>query len=160
MFQNMLDLGILGELKRCNGCRWLSVDRFDKNPKTNVWYSKCLDCRLKHNASSHSKRDADLKKQKAALAAGETPETLICNSCGPLPFVAFGTNADTGKPLRHCKPCNVKMLERIAAYKQTDAGKAASKRSNKSEAGKESKKRYKQTDVGPLETPVSDSDSD
>ena len=86
MSESILRVG----MKRCNGCRWLSVDCFATNPTTEALYSKCRDCKLKPNASGHAKRDADLKKQKAALEAGETPETLICQRCGPQPFSAFG----------------------------------------------------------------------
>jgi hypothetical protein len=144
MPENMLKAG----MKRCQGCRWLSVDCFDTNPTTNELYSKCMDCKLKPSATGHAKRDADRKRQKAALEAGETPETLICVRCGPQPFAAFGINADTGLPHDNCEPCHVKALGAKAAYKQTDAGKEANKRYDESEKGKEANKRYSESEKG------------
>ena len=144
MSESMLRVG----MKRCNGCKWLSVDCFATNPKTNELYSKCVDCKLKSRASGHAKRDADLKKQKAALAAGETPETLICNGCGRQAFGAFGINADTGMPYDNCESCHVKMLGVKAAYKQTEAGKATAKRYSDSEKGKAADERYAESEKG------------
>jgi hypothetical protein len=149
MSENMLGLRQASEMKKCGRCcKSLNVDCFATNPKTNELYSKCEGCRPKHNASGHAKRDADLKKQNATLEAGETPETLICYDCGPQPIAAFGTNADTKKPLSRCKPCHVKMLAASAVCKATEEGKEANKRYKKSEKGKATNKRYDQSEKG------------
>ena len=93
-------------------------------------------------------KKAKLAAQKAAIESGETPDKLICRTCGPLPFEKFGFNAKTGKPLKRCKPCNVTMLEQGAKYRKTADGKAAAKRGNQSVAGKAAKQKYRESADG------------
>ena len=135
----MLGLRQASEVKKCGRCsKTLDVGCFSTNPTTSALYSKCDECRPRHAATCHAKRDADLKKQAVAIEAGDTPATLICLGCGIQPFTAFGTNDATGKPHANCTSCHVRMLEqKKVEYKPSAKGKAAEKRYNQSEAGKE-----------------------
>ena len=131
-----------GELKNCQGCGPKPIAAFGINASTGEPYSRCETCRPKHAASGNTKRNADVAAQKAAIDAGETPDTLICAGCGVQPFAAFGTNNSTGKPHVNCKPCHVKMMKGLAEHKMTEAGKEAEKRYKSGEAGQAAAARF------------------
>ena len=104
---------------------------------------------MKPRTSSHAKRDAEVAAKRASLKAKlASGELKKCDSCGPQPFAAFGTNSKTGELLRRCKPCNVKKLKKTAAYNKTDAAKEHKKRYKQTDSGKAAAKRYREGDFG------------
>ena len=126
-----------GDVKKCGWCcKSLPVDRFEHNPKKGAPYSKCMECRPKHAATSNSSSNcAAVKRKYKQTDAGKEAEKRYKSS-------------EKGKEKEKRYKSSEKGKEREKQYRSSEKGKEKKKRSNASESGKAAKKQYRSSEKG------------